>query len=213
LLTYKDARPWAKSIREKVLKREMPPWHADPKHNEFSNDRRLSQGEIDAIVAWVDTGAKEGDPKDLPPAPKFVDGWTIGKPDVVIPMPEEFTLDASGPDEYQYFEVQTNFKRTFSCRLLKRARQSQDCASHHRFRCPSAARWTRPSLTREEIEKRRAQSEKDSIRYKDGFLQRTKQDAPVYDDGCALPSGGNSTRRDVVVGKRTACFWQATRRE
>src|SRR5499425_3001738 len=52
LLTYKDARPWAKSIREKVVGREMPPWHADPRVGEFSNDRRLSQAEIDTITAW-----------------------------------------------------------------------------------------------------------------------------------------------------------------
>jgi mono/diheme cytochrome c family protein len=197
LLSYKDARPWAKSIREKVLKREMPPWHADPKHHEFSNDRRLPQSEIDTIAAWVDSGAKEGDPKDLPPAPKFVDGWTIGKPDVVIPMPEEFTLEASGPDEYQYFEVQTNFKEDVFVQSAE-ARPGNRKIVHHiiAFVVPPRPDGTRPSLTREEIEKRRAQAEKDSIRYKDGFLQRTKQDAPVYDDGCSLPSGGNSSRRD-----------------
>src|SRR5215470_18393508 len=67
LLTYKDARPWARSIREKVATRDMPPWHADPKYGEFSNDRRLSQKDVDTIVAWVDQGAREGDAKDLPP--------------------------------------------------------------------------------------------------------------------------------------------------
>src|SRR5262245_59732222 len=71
LMSYKEVRPWAKSIREKVIKREMPPWHADPAHGEWANDRRLSQKEIDAIVAWVDGGAPEGDSKDLPPPPKF----------------------------------------------------------------------------------------------------------------------------------------------
>src|ERR1700751_5763838 len=57
LLNYKDARPWAKSIREKVVGREMPPWHADPSHGEFKNERRLTPAEIDTIVAWVDGGA------------------------------------------------------------------------------------------------------------------------------------------------------------
>ena len=84
LLTYKEVRPWAKSIREKVLRREMPPWFADPTHGEFINDCRLSQKEIDTLVAWVDDGAKEGDPKDLPPNPKLTDGWQIGKPDIVV---------------------------------------------------------------------------------------------------------------------------------
>ena len=60
---YKEVRPWAKAIREKVVTREMPPWFADSAHGEFSNDPRLSQKEIDAIVAWVEGGAKEGDPR------------------------------------------------------------------------------------------------------------------------------------------------------
>src|SRR5262245_65784541 len=59
LLSYKDARPWAKSIREKVISREMPPWHADPHVGEFSNDRRWTQAEIEAITGWVDGGAEE----------------------------------------------------------------------------------------------------------------------------------------------------------
>src|SRR5438045_3451136 len=67
LLTYEDARPWAKAIREKVVEKQMPPWHADPKHGEWLNDRRISQEAIDTIAKWVDGGAREGDPKDLPP--------------------------------------------------------------------------------------------------------------------------------------------------
>jgi mono/diheme cytochrome c family protein len=109
VLTYNDVRPWAKSIREKVLTREMPPWHADPHTGQWANDRRLSQKEIEAIAAWVDGGAKEGNPKDLPPQPEFADGWTIGKPDLVLTMPEEFTLAASGPDEYRYFQIDPKF--------------------------------------------------------------------------------------------------------
>src|SRR5213593_3100181 len=108
LMTYKDARPWAKSIREAVLDRKMPPWHADPRYGEFSNDRRLSKEQIDTIVAWVDGGSLKGDDKDLP-AVEFQEGWRIGKPDFVLTMPQEFTLQAEGPDEYQYFVVPTNF--------------------------------------------------------------------------------------------------------
>ena len=99
VLTYKDSRPWAKSIREKVVSREMPPWHADPHFTEFKNDRRLTQSEIDTIVAWVDGGAQEGAAKDLPPPPKFSEGWNIGKPDAVFQMLEEYALAANGPDE------------------------------------------------------------------------------------------------------------------
>src|SRR5262245_32817541 len=109
VLSYKDARPWAKSIREKVASRTMPPWYADPHHGEFKNDRRLTTAEIDTITAWVDGGAKEGDAKDLPPARKFTAGWGIGQPDLVLSMPEAYTVEASGPDEYQYFAVPTGF--------------------------------------------------------------------------------------------------------
>lgn len=199
LLTYKESRPWAKSIREKVVNRVMPPWHADPKHHEFANDRRLSPAQIETIVAWADSGAKEGDPKDLPAAPKFVDGWSIGKPDIVIPMPEEFTLEASGPDEYQYFQVDTNFKEDVYVQSAE-ARPGNRKIVHHiiAFVTPPQGqpKGNRPALSKEEIAKLRAQAEKDSIRYQDGFLQRTKPDAPVYNDGCAVPSGGGGTRPD-----------------
>src|SRR5215813_6737734 len=67
VMSYKDVRPWAKSIREKVVNREMPPWHADAAYGHFKNDRRLSQKEVDTITDWVDGGAIEGDPKNLPP--------------------------------------------------------------------------------------------------------------------------------------------------
>jgi len=109
LLTYKDARPWAKAIREKVIEKQMPPWHADPRHGEWLNDRRLSQEAIDTIVAWVDGGAREGDPKDLPPRPEYTEGWRIGKPDETFSIPEQ-AVPADGVVSYQYLTVPTNFK-------------------------------------------------------------------------------------------------------
>src|ERR1041384_3547799 len=110
LLSYKDVRPWAKSIREVVAERKMPPWLADPHYGEFSNDRRLSQKEIDTIVGWVDSGAKEGDAKDLPPAPKFSDvGWKFGKPDAVLSMTMEADVPSDGVVAYRHFAVPTNF--------------------------------------------------------------------------------------------------------
>ena len=109
LLSYKDARPWARAIKEKVVSQQMPPWLADPHYGEFSNDRRLSQQQINTITAWVDQGAKEGDPKDLPPQPEFADGWNIGKPDAVFYMPKAYDVPASGVVEYKYFTVPTNF--------------------------------------------------------------------------------------------------------
>jgi hypothetical protein len=191
LLSYKDARPWAKSIREKVVNREMPPWHADPRHGEFKNDRRLTQQEIDTIAAWVDGGAKEGDARDLPPAPTFVEGWGIGKPDMVLEMPEEYTLEASGPDEYQYFTIPTNFTEDRYVQAVE-ARPGNRKIVHH-----IVAFIQPPSDPADEVEaKKRAEAEKESIRYSEGFVRRVKADAPVYNDGCQLPNGGGGFLRD-----------------
>jgi mono/diheme cytochrome c family protein len=109
LLTYENARPWAKAIREKVAVGNMPPWHATQAHGIFSNDRRLSEKDKDALLRWADGGAPKGDPKDLPPAPKFADGWEIGTPDAVISMPRDFEVKESGTIAYQFFEAPTNF--------------------------------------------------------------------------------------------------------
>jgi len=130
VLSYKDVRPWAKSIKEKVVSHQMPPWHADPHVGKWANDPRLTQTQIDTITAWVDNGAKEGDPRDLPAVPQFVEGWGIGKPDVIIQMPEEDTVEASGPDEYQYFDAPTNFKEDKYVRMAE-ARPGNRKVVHH----------------------------------------------------------------------------------
>jgi hypothetical protein len=108
--SYKEVRPWARSIREMVVERKMPPWFADPHYGEYSNDCRLSQKDIDAISAWVEGGAPEGDAKDLPAPAGFLDGWNIGKPDVIITMPEKFDIPAEGVISYKFFIVPTGFK-------------------------------------------------------------------------------------------------------
>jgi len=109
LITYKDARPWSRAIKEKVLTGEMPPWHADPAYGRFLNDRRLSEAEKETIVQWVDAGAPEGDPGDLPLAPEFAEGWTIGNPDIVISMAKPYEVPAEGEIKYQYFPTPTGF--------------------------------------------------------------------------------------------------------
>ena len=110
LLTYKDARPWVKSIREKVSNHAMPPWTADPHYGKFLNDRQLTLQQINTIVAWVDSGAKEGVETPPPPAPKVPKGWNLGEPDQVFEMGEEYTVPAEGTIDYQHFVVPTNFK-------------------------------------------------------------------------------------------------------
>ncbi len=96
LITYQEARPWAKSIRERVSARQMPPWHIDPSVGvqKFKNDMSLSEDQIDTIVKWVDEGARQGDPKDMPaPVALTTDnGWKaqrdgFGPPDLVVKSP------------------------------------------------------------------------------------------------------------------------------
>src|SRR5262249_50818972 len=109
LMRFDEVRPWARAIREKDLMRARPPWHADPGVGELSNDRRLSDLGMATIVRWVDAGAPEGNPSDLRAARKFVEGWSIGQPDVVFTMSEEFKVSAAGGDEYVYFAIPTSF--------------------------------------------------------------------------------------------------------
>ena len=110
LLTYDDARPWAKAIKQKVTRREMPPWGADPAVGKFANDPSLTQAEIDLIAAWADAGAPEGNRADLPPAPTFTEGWSIGKPDLVFTMQQPFNVPADGTVPYIYVTIPTNLK-------------------------------------------------------------------------------------------------------
>jgi hypothetical protein len=109
LLSYAETRPWAKSIREAVLTRKMPPWLADPKYGHFSNDRSLSQTQIDTLANWVDGGTAEGDPHEAPPPLASQQGWTIGTPDAVFEMPRPFPIPAKGTVAYQYIILPTHF--------------------------------------------------------------------------------------------------------
>ena len=109
LLTYDDVRPRAKDIRDKVADGVMPPWHADKSHGKFANDRSLSDEDRATLLRWANNGAPKGDDNDLPPIPKYVDGWTLGQPDAVIQMPVDYKVPADGFVEYEYFEMPTNF--------------------------------------------------------------------------------------------------------
>src|ERR1700681_1697368 len=113
LLTYQDARPWARSIKTKVSNREMPPWFID-KHvgiQKFKNDPSLSDAEIQTLVKWVDAGAPQGDPADMPKPRDFgdLDAWHI-KPDVIVKMPRPYMLRATGPDQFLDVTIDPGFK-------------------------------------------------------------------------------------------------------
>lgn len=105
LTSYDDVLGWEDTILEVIADNRMPPWYADPDHGSFSNDPRLSDSERELISTWVDNGMPEGDARDLPQAPEFVEGWRIGKPDKVYKMPEAFPVPAEGVVEYKYFTV------------------------------------------------------------------------------------------------------------
>ncbi len=114
LLSYEDAVDWSATIREVVDAGRMPPWHADPRHGTFTNDRRLSGDERRTLLGWIDGGMAKGDDKDLPPPKAFADGWRIGKPDAVVEMLQTFTVPPKTERKslrYQYFFVPTNFKK------------------------------------------------------------------------------------------------------
>ncbi|MEX2173831.1 MAG: redoxin domain-containing protein [Pirellulaceae bacterium] len=111
LTNYDEVVGWAEMIREVVSEQRMPPWHANPKHGKFANDRRLSDEQKDQIVRWVAAGAPEGDKADLPPPLEYTVGWQIGTPDAVVYMSEEpYSVPATGTVRYQFFQVDPGFK-------------------------------------------------------------------------------------------------------
>ncbi len=199
VMSYKDVRPWAKSIKEKVANRTMPPWHADPHFGEFSNNRALSQQEVDTILAWVDGGAAEGNPKDLPEAPKFTNGWNISKPDVVIQIPEEYTYKV-GADEYQYFDVDPGFKEDKYV-VMAEARPTNRKITHHIIAFivpPGSANMAK--MNTEQRFKAMESVLKNSPFYRDGYLMRVKADQPVIDDGCDSKNQRGGGGDQMLVG-------------
>ena len=194
LLSYKETRPWAKAIRGAVVKGTMPPWHADPRYGHFQNDARLSTSEIATIREWVDAGAPEGDPKDLPKPPEQNNGWKFGKPDVVIDIGEDFKVDAAGSDEYISFTVPAGLAQDRWI-LAAELRPGNRKVVHHAH----AILLTdpKPDEKREPVKKDWAAS----FMYREGKLGHMKPDAPVKDDGCVVADAGNYYgRRDGMNG-------------
>ena len=111
MVNYATTRPWARSIKEQVLTGQMPPWYLDPRYGSFRNAKQLQAREIATLSAWVDGGAKEGDPRDLPPPPRFASGWEMGAPDLIVRMKAPFEVPARGavaavtmPTDYEFPE-------------------------------------------------------------------------------------------------------------
>ncbi len=130
LLTFEDATKWTAMIKEVVLEKRMPPWHADPRWGRWSNSRQMPQSEVDTLVAWIDSGAPLGDVKDLPPPVQYAEGWVIDQPDIVFELPKEVTVQATGVVPYQYYVVPTNFKEDVWIQAAE-ARPGNRAVVHH----------------------------------------------------------------------------------
>ncbi len=113
LKDYDEVAGWGEMIAEVVRDNRMPPWHADPAHGKFANERRLSDRDKKTLFTWVENGCPEGDPADLPPQRTFTAGWQLSRePDLVIAMPEPFQVPADAGKRgvpYQFFKIPTDF--------------------------------------------------------------------------------------------------------
>jgi mono/diheme cytochrome c family protein len=119
LLTFEVAHKRSKQIARVVGQGLMPPWKAEAGHGEFRDARNLTPEQVALFKAWNEAGAPEGDPKDLPPLPKFTDGWQLGEPDMILTMPEEFTVPAEGRDVFRCFVLPFNNDEDLNVRAVE----------------------------------------------------------------------------------------------
>jgi hypothetical protein len=105
LTNYEEAHRWREEIRAYTQSRLMPPWKADSSFACYKNDKSLPQQDIDLIAAWVEAGAPLGDASQVPPPPRFNDGWAFGEPDMIVEMPEEYVIGPEGEDDYRHFLI------------------------------------------------------------------------------------------------------------
>ena len=101
LLTYEDLRSRSDKIAHATETRHMPPWLPAPGPPAFADERRLRDDQIDTIQRWVKAGMPEGDPRDLPAAPTWSEGWQLGKPDLVVSARKPYVLPAGQEDVYR----------------------------------------------------------------------------------------------------------------
>ena len=109
LVTYKESKPRAQSIKKAAQAKDMPPWFADPRFGKWADDPSLTPEEIATLTKWADAGAPAGHPHDAPPAKNWSQGWNIPQPDVVIRMPKPVPIPAQGEVDYTYEIVPTGF--------------------------------------------------------------------------------------------------------
>ena len=130
LTNYAEVKKRGRMIAEVTKSRFMPPWHPVDGHGEFANSMRMKQADIDTIQRWVRQGMRRGDPKRLPPMPKFTKGWQLGKPDLVVKMERSYRVPADGPDIYRNFVVLLNLKEDKWVTAIE-VRPSAPAVLHH----------------------------------------------------------------------------------
>ena len=188
LITYQETRPWAAAIRQAVTTRKMPPWKADPHFGKWSNDSRLSDAQIATLKAWADGQKLEGKPGDLPAAPKFSDGWKIGKPDLVVAVPE-FKLAAGVADEYASVDVPTNFTEDRWI-VAAELRPGNRKIVHHAHVFVNEAQPKPPASKNTSPANNPAADYAKWLVVSEGTLQWMRPEAPVIDDGCVVDDNG-----------------------
>lgn len=196
LITYNQVKPWAASIKEAVLLRKMPPWKADPHYGKWSNDPSLTSAQIQTLKDWADGGKLEGNPKDLPPAPVFAEGWRIGKPDMIFAIPEQ-KLVGGGPDHYTSIHVQTNFTedRWIVAAELRPGNRKVVHHAHVFVREPAPAE---PGAAgKKPAAPDPVKQYANWLMVKEGTLSWVRPDAPVINDGCAVDDNGQIPGRVV----------------
>jgi tetratricopeptide (TPR) repeat protein len=105
LITYDDVRRHAAQIATVTARRIMPPWKPVAGQGDFQSDRRLTDPELQSLQQWIASGAPEGDASDLPPVPNWTDGWQLGAPDLIVRMPDAYTVPADGRDVFRTFVI------------------------------------------------------------------------------------------------------------
>ena len=192
LVTYREARPWAKAIAKQVTQRTMPPWDAAIEHRGvFSNERSLTDEEIAILNDWVKTGASRGNPSDAPEPVKFdnEDGWMIGEPDLIVTMAEPYFVDDDVVDLYTAFNVDLTLEQLPEDVWITAFQCKPDSGVVHHFNCmllaPVDGKLPLPAEFTDTDAGEIAPSRAGAGQYIGGVASGT--DANVYPEGFGLP--------------------------
>lgn len=181
--SYDQVRAWAKSIRKEVHEGRMPPWGLDPNVGEWANDPTLSKEELAMLDKWMDTGMRQGDPKDLPEPRVFHDDWSISKPDMIFEMPKEIVIPAEGVMPYQYHVTELNNEEDLYVQELEVLPGNRKVVHHIIVFLQPPAEWSRE--------------------HSDGF---TANFLDVYAPGS--PAGKNPPGVARIIPKGSKLMWQ-----